>query len=125
MPGSDKSAEVVVTVQPTSSKLEREESPSYRAGQSRDGHNRSGDTQRGLKSRHIQFIALGGCVGTGLFVGTGAILSVAGGANLFLAFVVMSMIVWSLMNSLAEMTSYLPVSGVSVPFYTVSSPWSY
>lgn len=31
-----------------------------------------GTTKRALKSRHIQLIALGGCIGTGLFVGTGS-----------------------------------------------------
>lgn len=31
-----------------------------------------GTTRRALKSRHIQLIALGGCIGTGLFVGTGS-----------------------------------------------------
>lgn len=76
-----------------------------------------GSTQRGLKSRHIQLIAIGGAIGTGLFVGTGATLSLTGGANLFMAFVVMSMIIWAVMNSLAEMTTYLPVQGASVPFY--------
>ena len=76
-----------------------------------------GNTQRGLKSRHIQLIAIGGAIGTGLFVGTGATLSLTGGANLFMAFVVMSVIIWAVMNSLAEMTTYLPVQGASVPFY--------
>ena len=42
------------------------------------------EMQRGLKSRHIQLLALGGCIGTGLFVGTGATLSVAGPGPLFL-----------------------------------------
>lgn len=41
-------------------------------------------THRGLKSRHIQLIALGGSIGTGLFVGTGTTLSLAGPAPLFL-----------------------------------------
>ena len=41
-------------------------------------------TQRGLKSRHIQMIALGGSMGTGLFVGTGTTLSLAGPAPLFM-----------------------------------------
>ena len=41
-------------------------------------------THRGLKSRHVQFIALGGCIGTGLFVGTGTTLSLAGPAPLFM-----------------------------------------
>ncbi|GMF05173.1 unnamed protein product [[Candida] boidinii] len=37
--------------------------------------------QRGLKSRHIQLIALGGAIGTGLFVGSGAALASAGPAD--------------------------------------------
>ena len=36
---------------------------------------RFGRTQRGLKSRHIQLIALGGAIGTGLFVGSGMLFS--------------------------------------------------
>ena len=41
-------------------------------------------THRGLKSRHIQLLALGGSIGTGLFVGTGSTLSLVGPAPLFL-----------------------------------------
>ena len=47
-----------------------------------EGDGRCGTTQRGLKSRHIQLIALGGCIGTGLFVGTGSTLSLVGPAPL-------------------------------------------
>lgn len=36
------------------------------------------ETHRGLSSRHIQFLALGGCIGTGLFVGSGQSLSTVG-----------------------------------------------
>ncbi|KAF6221966.1 hypothetical protein HO133_001934 [Letharia lupina] len=74
-------------------------------------------THRGLKSRHIQLIALGGSIGTGLFVGTGTTLSLAGPAPLFMSFIVISAIVWIVVQSLAEMTTYLPVEGASVPFY--------
>lgn len=38
----------------------------------------STETHRGLSSRHIQFLALGGCIGTGLFVGSGSTLSQVG-----------------------------------------------
>lgn len=48
------------------------------------GFEKYGNTQRGLKSRHIQLIALGGCIGTGLFVGTGSTLSLVGPAPLFM-----------------------------------------
>lgn len=37
-----------------------------------------GETHRGLQSRHVQFLALGGCIGTGLFVGSGQALSTVG-----------------------------------------------
>jgi amino acid transporter len=36
------------------------------------------DTHRGLSSRHVQFLALGGCIGTLLFVGSGLSLSTVG-----------------------------------------------
>ena len=45
-------------------------------------HNPRGETHRGLTSRHIQFLALGGCIGTGLFVGSGATLSLVGPGEL-------------------------------------------
>lgn len=52
--------------------------------QGENGSGKYGTTQRGLKSRHIQLIALGGCIGTGLFVGTGSTLSLVGPAPLFM-----------------------------------------
>lgn len=44
-------------------------------------------TQRGLKSRHCQMIALGGTIGTGLFVGSGQTLARGGPAFIVSAFV--------------------------------------
>lgn len=72
--------------------------------------------ERGLKSRHIQFLALGGAIGTGLFVGSGSILATTGPAPLFMAFLSMIIVVWVVMNDLAEMVSYLPLKGVSIPY---------
>ena len=46
-------------------------------------------THRGLSSRHVQFLALGGCIGTGLFVGSGQTLSTVGpGKHLFISNIV-------------------------------------
>lgn len=56
-------------------------------------------------------------IGTGLFVGSGATLSTVGPAPLFMAFVVMSLVIWAVMNALAEMTTYMPVQGASAPYY--------
>ncbi|KAF2281211.1 amino-acid permease inda1 [Westerdykella ornata] len=79
------------------------------------GH--GGSTQRGLKSRHIQFLALGGAIGTGLFVGSGAILSLVGPAPLFMAYLSMMIVVYNVMNNLAEIVTYLPMSGITIPYF--------
>ncbi|KFZ08031.1 hypothetical protein V502_09591 [Pseudogymnoascus sp. VKM F-4520 (FW-2644)] len=73
--------------------------------------------ERGLKSRHIQFLALGGAIGTGLFVGSGGILADTGPAPLFMAYLSMMGVVWCVMNNLAEMVTYLPMKGISVPYF--------
>lgn len=73
----------------------------------------SSDTglERGLSSRHLQFIAVGGTVGTGLFLGTGGALSNAGPASLLLAFIFIGSVVYSVMTALGEMAAYIPVAG--------------
>ena len=73
--------------------------------------------KRGLKSRHIQFLALGGAIGTGLFVGSGAILSTVGPAPLWMAYLCMMMIVYVVMNGLGEIVTYLPLKGLSIPYF--------
>ncbi|QBM88080.1 proline transporter, YAT family [Metschnikowia aff. pulcherrima] len=67
--------------------------------------------QKGLKNRHIQLIALGGAIGTGLFVGSGFALYTCGPAALFLSYIILSLVVWFVMNMMAEMATFLPVPG--------------
>lgn len=76
-----------------------------------------GTIKRGLRSRHIQMIALGGCVGTGLFVGTGATLALGGPAFILIAFILMSVLVYMIVTAIVEITAYLPVSGASMSYY--------
>ncbi|KAG9258523.1 amino acid permease/ SLC12A domain-containing protein [Emericellopsis atlantica] len=73
--------------------------------------------ERGLKSRHIQFLALGGAIGTGLFIGSGRILADTGPAPLFMGYLSMMLVVWCVMNVLAEMVTYLPMRGITVPYF--------
>ncbi|KAJ2979240.1 hypothetical protein NQ176_g3371 [Zarea fungicola] len=66
---------------------------------------------RELRGRHLQFIAIGAALGTGLFLGIGSTLASAGPGSLLIAFLFVGTIVYSLMVALAEMATYLPVPG--------------
>ena len=77
----------------------------------------NGTIKRGLKPRHTQMIALGGCVGTGLFVGTGATLALGGPAFILAAFIVMSLLVHIVVTAIVEVSAFLPVSGASMSYY--------
>ncbi|KAG6038173.1 hypothetical protein E4U41_004520 [Claviceps citrina] len=67
--------------------------------------------KRSLHGRHLQFIAIGATFGTGLFLGTGGALANAGPASLFLGFVAIGALVYSVMVALGEMAAYMPVAG--------------
>jgi amino acid transporter len=75
-----------------------------------------GYVARGLKSRHIQFIALGGTIGTGLFLGIGRALLQAGPLSVLLGYTFTGMMVWSMMMCLGEMTTWLPLPGAIPQF---------
>ena len=67
--------------------------------------------KRGLKTRHLNMIAIGGAIGTGLFVASGSSISGAGPGGALLAYAVIGAMVFFLMTSLGEMATYMPVSG--------------
>ncbi|PTK56405.1 gamma-aminobutyrate permease, partial [Staphylococcus nepalensis] len=73
--------------------------------------NQDAGIQRGLKDRHISMIAIGGCIGTGLFVTSGGAIHDAGPLGALIAYAVIGIMVFFLMTSLGEMATYLPVSG--------------
>lgn len=75
-----------------------------------------GTLDRRLKSRHVQFMALSGAIGTGLFVGSGQVLSLAGPLSAFLAYLITALNVYCVVHSLGEMATYLPLPG-AVPVY--------
>nr|WGD71133.1 amino acid permease [Bacillus subtilis]WGD92819.1 amino acid permease [Bacillus subtilis] len=58
--------------------------------------------QRGLKNRHIQLIAIGGAIGTGLFLGSGKSIHFAGPSILF-AYMITGTICFFIMRSLGEL----------------------
>ncbi|MEL4505463.1 amino acid permease [Luteococcus sp. H138] len=68
------------------------------------------ELQRSLKNRHIQLIALGGAIGTGLFYGSSASIAMAGPAIL-LAYLLGGAVIFLIMRALGEMSVHTPVSG--------------
>lgn len=64
----------------------------------------------GLGHRHIQMIALGGALGTGLFLGAGGRLNV-GGPGLAVVYAVCGVIGYLMLRSLGEMVVHRPTSG--------------
>lgn len=75
-----------------------------------------GYVERGLKSRHIQFIALGGTIGTGLFLGIGTAFAHAGPLSVLLGYTMTGVAVFGMMQCLGEMATWLPLPG-SIPQY--------
>lgn len=67
--------------------------------------------KRSLKSRHMNMIALGGSIGTGLFVAGGEVVSTTGPGGALVAYGFIGIMVYFLMTSLGEMATYLPVPG--------------
>ncbi|CEJ61028.1 hypothetical protein PMG11_09574 [Penicillium brasilianum] len=71
----------------------------------------SGGLHRRLNNRHIQLTAIGGTIGTGLFVSIGGALARGGPGNLLLCFLAYSCVVSLINNSAAEMVTHMPISG--------------
>ncbi|MCR5833357.1 MAG: amino acid permease [Selenomonadaceae bacterium] len=66
--------------------------------------------QRGLKNRHLQMIALGTAVGTGLFYGSTATIALAGPA-VSLSYLIGGAVIFLIVRMLGEMSVEEPVSG--------------
>ncbi|OAD79290.1 hypothetical protein PHYBLDRAFT_106045 [Phycomyces blakesleeanus NRRL 1555(-)] len=74
--------------------------------------------QRNLKARHIQMIALGGTIGTGLFMASGKSISMGGPGGALVGYAIVGILVFCVMMSLGEMAAYIPVSGSFSHFAT-------
>ena len=70
----------------------------------------SGHLERKLKNRHIQLIALGGTIGTGLFLGSAGIVELAG-PGVLLGFAIGGVIIFLIMRFLGEMLVEEPTAG--------------
>ena len=70
----------------------------------------SGHLERQLKNRHIQLIALGGTIGTGLFLGSAGIIESAG-PGVLLGYAIGGLIIFLIMRFLGEMLVEEPSAG--------------
>lgn len=66
--------------------------------------------KRELKQRHIAMIALGGTIGTGLFIGIAQPLMNAGPVGSLIAYLFMGTVIFSVTQSLGEMVTFIPVT---------------
>jgi amino acid transporter len=64
-----------------------------------------------LKQRHLQMIAIGGSIGTGLFVGSGSALANGGPASLVLAYGLIGLMLYCTTHALGELAVQYPVAG--------------
>ena len=58
--------------------------------------------KRGLKNRHVQLLAIGGAIGTGLFLGSGRAIHLAGPSIIF-AYLITGIICFFIMRALGEL----------------------
>src|SRR5712672_1361760 len=67
--------------------------------------------ERSIGSRQLTMIAIGGAIGTGLFFASGSAISQAGPGGAMLAYSIMAVAVYCMMQSLGEMATQLPIPG--------------
>ena len=73
---------------------------------------------RELKGRHLQMIAIGGSIGTGLFVASGRTLAQGGPASVLLAYLTIGCMLYCTVQALGEMAVVFPVAGSFSAFST-------
>ncbi len=67
--------------------------------------------KRGMRSRHMFMISIGGVIGTGLFVGSGYTINQAGPGGAVLAYILGGLLVGIVMMCLGELATIMPVAG--------------
>ena len=77
----------------------------------------SNEMERGLKNRHVQFIAIGGTIGTGLFLGSGKSIALTGPSIIFV-YIGVGLIMFLLMRAIGEMMYSDPSQHTFINFIT-------
>ncbi len=74
--------------------------------------------KRKLGARHLNMIAIGGSIGTGLFLASGATIANAGPGGALLAYCLIGVMIYFLMTSLGELATHNPTSGAFFTYGT-------
>jgi L-asparagine permease len=84
-------------------------------GSSTAAHHQEEGYEKSLKPRQVQMIAIGGAIGTGLFLGAGARLQLAGPA-LAAVYLFCGLFSFLILRALGELVMYRPTSGSFVSY---------
>ncbi|WP_282803122.1 amino acid permease [Bombella apis] len=71
--------------------------------------------QKDLSRRHVQMIAIGGAIGTGLFLGAGSRLQIAG-PSLAITYAICGICAFMILRAMGELVMYRPSSGSFVTY---------
>jgi len=82
--------------------------------------NQPAKLKRKLGARHLNMIAIGGSIGTGLFLASGSTIANAGPGGALLAYGLIGIMIYFLMTSLGELATHNPTSGA---FFTYGSKY--
>jgi len=72
---------------------------------------------RKLQGRHMQMIAIGGAIGTGLFIGSGSSLATGGPAGLLIGFGLVGLMLFFVVHALGELAVMFPISGKKIVYF--------
>src|SRR5277367_4728739 len=94
----------------------RKDDPEKPYNAEEDGGEISHDTSRlnrKLKGRHMQMIAIGGAIGTGLFIGSGSALATGGPAGVIIGWGLIGVMLFCVIHALGELAVMFPIAGKS------------
>ena len=82
---------------------------------------------RKLQGRHMQMIAIGGSIGTGLFIGSGSALATGGPLALLLGFGIVGIMLFCVVHALGELAAIFPIAGAFSVYSTrfIDPAWGF
>lgn len=78
-----------------------------------EGSHDTSRLDRKLQGRHMQMIAIGGAIGTGLFIGSGSALATGGPLALMIGFGLVGIMLFFVIHALGELAVIFPIAGIS------------